>query len=416
MTMIIAARNRLCDRGNRGQRIGCERPTTRSCRTVLIAALAAGLTSAVIAADNPPARFKASWESLQQYQCPEWFRDAKFGIWSHWGPQSVPELTDWYARFLYNPQGRFDKWQSSWIPTVYLFHREHYGHPSVFGHKDICNLFKAEKFDPEKLMDLYVKARAHYFVAQANHHDNFDNWDSKFQPWNSVNVGPKKDLIALWAKAARARGLRFGVTSHASIAWSWFEPSRGSDVDGPLKGVPYDGNLTKTDGKSKWWEQMGPQDLYGRPHKPGEPPDQAYIQKFYNRTIDLLDSYRSDLLYFDAGALPFGQTGLEIAAHYYNASAQWHKGRPEGVINIKRMPDERRNAVVLDIEGGVSEKLEKLPWQDDTTTGGYFYIKGQKYKTTYGVITMLADIVSKNGNLLLNIPQHGDDPIGGLIL
>ena len=163
--------------------------------------------------------------------------------------------------------------------------------------------------------------------------------------------------------------------------------------------------------KGKWWEGLDPQDLYGRPHKPGEPPDQAYIQKFYNRTIDLLDSYRSDLLYFDAGALPFGQTGLEIAAHYYNASAQWHKGRPEGVINIKRMPDERRNAVVLDIEGGVSEKLEKLPWQDDTTTGGYFYIKGQKYKTTYGVITMLADIVSKNGNLLLNIPQHGDGTI-----
>jgi len=355
-------------------------------------------------------KFEPSWDSLKQYECPQWFRDAKFGIWACMGPQSVPEFTDWYARFMYNPQGEFNGWQASKIPHVYNYHVKKYGHPSVFGYKDVINLFTADKFDPDRLLDLYARAGAEYFVAMANHHDNFDNWNSKYQPWNSVNVGPKKDLIDMWAKATRKRGLRFGVSTHTAPAWSWFEPSRGADVDGPLKGVPYDGNLTKADGKGKWWEGLDPQDLYCRPHDPDEGPDEAYIQKYYNRTIDLIDNYRPDLVYFDGG-LPFGKTGLEIAAYYYNANAQWHNGRTEAVINLKGVPEDRRNAVVDDIERGRSAELDKWPWQTDTCIGGWFYVKGIKYKTPKEVILMLADIVSKNGNLLLSIPQRGDGSI-----
>ena len=179
-----------------------------------------------------PGPFQPTWESLKQYKCPEWFRDAKFGIWAHWGVQCVPEQGDWYAWHMYRPGDR-----------EFQYHLEHYGHPSKFGLKDLCNAWKAEKWDPEKLMQLYKKAGAQYFVAMGNHHDNFDNWDSKYQPWNTVNVGPKKDLIGIWAKTARKHGLRFGVSIHSARAWDWLEAAHGSDTEGPMKGVPYDGAL-----------------------------------------------------------------------------------------------------------------------------------------------------------------------------
>lgn len=147
--------------------------------------------------------FQPDWRSLNQYECPQWFRDAKFGIWAHWSPQCQPEQGDWYACHMYEQGSR-----------QYDYHVAHYGHPSQFGYKDICHLWKAEKWDPEKLIQLYQRAGAKYFVALANHHCNFDCWDSTYQPWNSVNVGPKKDIVGTWAAVARKRGLRFGVTVH----------------------------------------------------------------------------------------------------------------------------------------------------------------------------------------------------------
>ncbi|MFC2098137.1 alpha-L-fucosidase [Bacteroidota bacterium] len=360
-------------------------------------------------------KFKPSWESLKQYECPQWYRDAKFGIWAHWGPQSVPELTDWYARFLYISQreGGESDWLKRNIPRTYQYHLENYGHPSEFGHKDICNLFTASKFDPDRLLDLYARAGAEYFVALANHHDNYDNWNSKYQAWNSMNVGPKKDLIGMWEKATRAQGLRFGVSSHCASAWRWFEVSRGSDPDGPMKGVPYDGNLTKADGKGKWWEGLDPADLYCRPHKPGEPADEAYLKNYYNRITDLLESYRPDLIYFDGG-LPFGDVGLNLVANYYNSNTLWNDGSLEAVVNLKRVPEKRRSSVVNDIERGQAENIEPWPWQTDTCIGGWYYVKDIQYKTAAQVVPMLADIVSKNGNLLLGVPQRGDGSIDSL--
>ena len=181
-------------------------------------------------------KFQPTWESLKQYETPEWFRDAKFGIWAHWGPQCQPERGDWYARHMYS-EGH---WQ-------YQDHLARYGHPSKHGFKDVIHEWKAEKWDPDKLLALYKRAGAEYFIALANHHDNFDNYDSKYQPWNSVNLGPKKDLIGGWAKAARSNGMRFGVSVHAAHAWSWYETAQGADKEGPLAGVPYDGKLTKAD-------------------------------------------------------------------------------------------------------------------------------------------------------------------------
>jgi len=300
----------------------------------------------------------------------------------------------------------------------YKYHVEHYGPQSKFGFKDIDNLWKAEKWDPEKLIALYKRAGARYFVALANHHDNLDCYDSKYQPWNTLNIGPKKDIVGGWAKAARAAGLRFGVTVHAGRTWSWFEPAQGSDTNGPLMGVPYDGKLTKADGKGTWWEGYDPQDLYAQNHKPGEKPSREYCDKFYNRTIDLIDKYQPDLLYFDDGVLPLKgvdeQYGLKIAAHLYNSNMQKHGGN-EAVMNTKGLNEEQRKCLVWDIERGKSDRIEPLPWQTDTCIGGWHYARSvfehHGYKKPQDVIRMLVDIVSKNGNLLLNVPLRGDGTI-----
>jgi alpha-L-fucosidase len=347
-------------------------------------------------------KFQPSWESLAQYQVPEWYRDAKFGIWAHWGPGCQPEQGDWYARKMYI-EGEAD----------YLDHLARYGHPSEFGFKEICHAWKAENWNPEALMKLYKRAGAQYFVALANFHDNFDNWNSKYQPWNSVNIGPKKDLIGGWAAAARKEGLRFGVTLHGARAWEWYDVTLGADKSGPKKGVPYDGKLTKADGKGTWWEGYDPQDLYAQDHGPGQ--SEAYTVKFYNRCLDLLNRYHPDLLYFDDSTLPLSkqpEIGLGILAHFYNASAQWHHGCNEAVVNLKQLTDEQKKCMVWDIEAGRSPRCEPLPWQTDACIGDWHYLRRlydeKSYRTPDVVIRTLVDIVSKNGNLQLNIPVRGD--------
>ena len=367
-----------------------------------------------------PGRFKPTWDSLKQYQCPKWFRDAKFGIWAHWGPQCQPEDGDWYARNMYIQGSGQNK-----------FHVAHYGPPSQFGFKDVIHEWKAQNWDPDKLMALYKRAGAQYFFALANHHDNFDNWNSKYQPWNSVNVGPHKDLIGGWAKAARKYGLHFGVSVHASHAWSWYEPSQGADKTGPYAGVPYDGKLTKADGKGKWWEGLDPQDLYAQNHVPGRRlmwewdasrgssiPDQAYCDKYYNRTMDLINKYHPDLIYFDDTALPLwpiSDAGLKIAANFYNSSIKRHGRRNDGVLFGKVLNEQQRQCMVWDIERGQANEIEPYPWQTDTCIGQWHYNRSlyehHGYKSTRTVIQMLADIVSKNGNLLLSIPVRGDGTI-----
>ena len=365
-------------------------------------------------------KFQPTWDSLKQYQVPDWFRDAKFGIWAHWGPQCEPEDGDWYARFMYIQGSR-----------QYNDHLKTYGPPSKSGFKDIIHQWKAENWDPEKLVALYKRAGAQYFFALADHHDNFDLWNSKYQPWNAVNIGPQKDLIGGWAKAARDNGLPFGVSIHAAHAWSWYEPSQGSDKTGPLAGVPYDGTLRKSDGAGQWWNGLDPQDLYAQNHKPGtklqwewdaskgsSTPDAAYIQKFYNRVIDLVNNYHPDLLYFDDTIMPLwpiSDAGLKIAAHFYNSNMQVHDGRLTGVMFGKGLSDAQRQCITLDIERGRSNKIEPLPWQTDTCIGNWHYDRSifekHHYKTAKTVVQTLADIVSKNGNLLLNIPVRGDGTI-----
>lgn len=373
-------------------------------------------------ADGP---FKPAWTSLQQYQTPDWYKNAKFGIWAHWGPQCQPEYGDWYARGMYQEGS-----------DQYNYHLKRYGHPSRFGFKDVIHEWKAENWNPEELLRLYKEAGARYFVALANHHDNFDNYNSTYQPWNAVKMGPKKDLIGGWAKAARNHGLHFGVSVHAAHAWSWYEVAQRSDKEGPLKGVPYDGKLIKQQGAGKWWEGYNPQDLYAQNHPLSEhslddgaihrqwnwgngvtPPSKEYCEKFYNRTVELIDKYEPDLLYFDDTALPLwpvNDAGLRIAAHMYNSSIKKH-GSLQAVINGKILDEQQRKCMVWDIERGQSNTIEPETWQTDTCIGSWHYDKrvyeNHRYKTAATVIHTLVDVVSKNGNLLLSIPVKGDGTI-----
>lgn len=195
-------------------------------------------------------RFRADWESLSAYEVPGWFRDSKLGFWSHWDPQSVPEEGDWYARWMYDEHHKDN-----------AYHREHYGSPAEFGYKDICGIFYAEAFDPEDLSELICKAGGRYLLCLANHHDNFDNFDSRYQPWNSVNIGAFRDIVGDWFKAGRKRGLKVGVSYHATPGrvWGQFMPVRYGEE------FPGDGTLTKEDGKGRWWEGMTQRSLQAGP-------------------------------------------------------------------------------------------------------------------------------------------------------
>jgi len=333
--------------------------------------------------------FDGSAEALKSYQVPEWFRDAKFGIWAHWGPQSGVEAGDWYARNMYIE-----------TQAQYKYHLQFYGHPSKVGYKDLCPMWKGDRFDPDHLMSLYKKAGAKYFMSMGVHHDNFDLWNSKFQPrWNAVATGPKKDVVGLWRKAAQKQGLRFAVSEHLSNSYNWLAVSHGADKTGPMAGVPYDGT------------DPAYADLYHPFPKDKPIPTQAMSREapdswkllWFRRIKDLIDNYQPDLLYTDGG-IPFGDYGYKLVSHYYNANAEQHKGKVEGVFTSKTRQDCDRGTCVLDIERGVANDILPNPWQTDTCIGNWHYKRDLKYKTPKTVIDMLCDIVSRNGNLMLNIP------------
>ena len=353
--------------------------------TVLVAFVGGGLFAAELPISAGP--FLPTMDSLTNYACPEWFRDAKFGIWAHWGPQSVPMEGDWYARKMYQ-QGSPD----------YQDHLARYGHPSTNGWKDIIPLWKAEKWEPEKLMELYKKAGAKYFVSMGTHHDDFFLWNSPLHKWNAVNYGPHRDVVGDWQKAAKKNGLPFGVSEHLGASFSWFQDSHKSDRTGPLAGVPYDG------ANSNYW------DLY---HFPAEPNDQStwytkdprWQQQWYDEIRELVDHYHPDLLYSD-GPVPFGNVvGLSQIANLYNDNLQHNGGKLTAVYTCKQPSGGRW---VHDYERGVNGGIDPIPWQTDTSIGDWFYNRHWKYQPLSWTVHMLVDIVSKNGNLLLNVVLRPD--------
>ncbi|VGO19078.1 alpha-L-fucosidase [Pontiella sulfatireligans] len=361
-----------------------------------------------LTAENQDGVFLPNVESLQNYQCPEWFRDAKFGIYSHWNAQSsvLSTRNGWYARNMYE-EGN----------TSYKQHLKHYGHPSEYGYKDVIKAWNADQFDANTWVKLFKKAGAKYIIVMATHHDNFDMWNSKHQPkWNSMNYGPKTDVVGEIREATIKEGLRFGVTTHLERTWSWFQVNKKSDISGPYAGVPYDGN------------DPDYRDLYLDPDPNGDTrmghpvnAPESWRNHWADRMKDLIDNYAPDHLYVDGG-IPFygddkGQTGLDVIAHYYNQNASNHDGINEGVMCVKdwlhRWPNGNNGyywdgVATLDMERKRSDKLLSEPWQTDSSIGPWFYSAKAKYRSVEALIHELVDIVSKNGNLLLNVGAKGD--------
>ncbi|MCL5005879.1 MAG: alpha-L-fucosidase [Acidobacteria bacterium] len=352
--------------------------------------------------------YQPTWESLLQYDCPEWYRDAKFGIWNHWSPQCVPEDGDWYARYMYIQGSRQN-----------VFDVAHYGPPALFGYKELCSQWTLLNWEPAELMDLYVRAGARFFVALANHHDGFDTWNSRHHPWNAARLGPHRDVIGTWAAEARRRNWRFGVTVHQGFNWWFFQVSHGADATGPFAGRPYDGRLTLAEGRGQWWEGLDPQQLYAPKHPNDALPDVSYVKNFYDRTRDLVDQHNPDLLYFDNTLFPLGWGGMNIGAYYYNHNLQANGGNMQGVINVKRVPPRLAKSVVADYERGLADAILPYPWQSETCIGDWHYQRALfdapgeygGYMPPREIVHWLADAVSKNATFLLNIPGKPDGTI-----
>lgn len=367
--------------------------------------------------------YPASWEGLSRmYVVPQWWREAKFGAWSHWSPQSMPEKGDWYARGMYmegSPQ--------------YQYHLEQFGHPSEYGYKDICHNWIIDRWNPDELMDLYVEMGARYFMAMGCHHDNFDCYDSKYQPWNSVNIGPKKDIVGIWEKKAREHGLRFGIGFHntPSRTWGQFMTVRyTSDKMGPMAGVPYDALQTTADGKGKWWEGLNPVDLYGEIHDKNDPLHSPFANQFMWRVDDAITKYHPDVIYFDehAGnsqvdlgvAMGLGFLAPQLIANYYNKSLQWNKGKMDVVVNLKGVGGHYNSfqknpellpladrSLVKSTEAIIEQEIKAYPFQTETSIADWHYRTGQEYMDAATVIQLLMQNVSRNGTMLLNLTQHG---------
>jgi len=374
-------------------------------------------------------RFAPTWSSLsQQFTVPEWFRDAKFGIWAHWGPQCVPLAGDWYARRMYL--------QGDW---KYDHHVANYGHPTKHGYLELLNGWTAERWDPGALLDLYQRAGARYFMALAVHHDNFDCYDSTHQRWNAMRIGPRRDIVGTWERHARERGIKFAISNHGSHAWHWFQAAYGYDPVGPFKGMRYDAaRLTEADGKGTFWDGLDPRELYTSPVMPMPPgldsieaanawheandrlwteeapqSNPAFVAQWRARAFEMIDRYRPDLFYFDNSEdLPFGQAGLDVLSHYYNRGLEWHGGEHRVGATAKLLPPEKSGAVITDVERGNVAGIEPLPWQSGTCIGDWFYdenvYRRHEYKSARTIIHRLCDTVAKNGNLMLSVPIRPD--------
>ena len=358
------------------------------------------LKSAIITTET--GIFKPQQDIFQQFQCPQWFRDAKFGLWLHWGPQTIPEKGGgWYARHMYmEPQklGRETFGEGAW-----QYHRDTFGHQSEAGYKELCHLWKAEKFDAEVTIKQFKQWGARYIAVMGNHHDNYDLFNSTVHQWNATKVGPKRDIVGEVAAAARRNKLKWAVSIHCFRAKGWFEPAFWADSEGPKKDVLYDGNLTLADGKGKWWEGLDPQQLYA--HKYAD-----FEKEAAQRHLELVRNYRPDMIYFDEGKI---QPPMVAACEelYRNSLAQ--NGSIQTIVTVKSPAP----GTVLDYERGVAEGMRDEYWQTDTTLDEHWFLKPNPDGSTRlihnarSLKELLVDIVSKRGILLLNIAVRADGSI-----
>jgi alpha-L-fucosidase len=368
--------------------------------------------------------FEPTWESIEKNYPgePSWLREAKFGIWVHFGPQSAGESGDWYARNLYKSNKK-----------AYENHLKRYGHPSEVGYKEVLRDWNPTKLDPEKLTKIYQDAGARFLMIQGVHHDNYDLWNSEYHPWNSVNMGPKRDLIGEWAKASRANDMRFGVTFHHEYTWWWWQTAFGSDKEGDKKGIPYDGNLTLADGKGKWWEGYDPKLLYGidlreykgveeKAHNDWSPAPAGiftnhleyskwYATQWALRMMDVVKNYDPDFIYTDGTVQgPFTGngtgTGLKsdamprVMADYYNRTLQ-RRGEVNTFSIVKFR--NKTNGTVNTEEHGIPANIKTdQPWIAEAPVGDWFYSPDFTYDSGM-MIRYVIEAIARDGNAALCI-------------
>lgn len=341
-------------------------------------------------------KFDPNWESLKEYKIPEWFADAKFGIFIHWGPYSVPAYrSEWYPRMMYQDSmlwHQTDPLKSKpGTSDVYEHHVKTYGHPSVFGYKDFIPMFKAEKFNAGEWVELFKKSGAKYVVPVAEHHDAFAMYKSNVTRWNSVDMGPKRDVVGELKQAADAAGLYFGVSSHLAFNWDYYNHEDRFDTSNPELA-----------------------DLYGPAHERYAPVSESFMEWWWKRTTDIIDSYHPDILWFDFywDRAEFAPYHPKLAAYYYNMGVENGK---DVVLQSKNMGFDSfpEGTHVLDIERGKLSDIRKDVWQTDTSIGknSWCYTEGWESKTANSLIDDLIDIVSKNGTLLLNVGPKADGTI-----
>lgn len=336
--------------------------------------------------------FRPDWESLQKYEAPEWYQDAKFGIFIHWGAYSVPAFSsEWYPRNMYEPG--FD---------AYKHHIATYGPQDKFGYKDFIPMFKAEGFNPSVWAELFKKAGAKYVVPVAEHHDGFAMYDSGLSDWTAAKMGPHRDVIGDLSKAVRAEGLHFGVSSHRVEHDFFMGVGRKipSDVNDPQYAAFYGPAQV---GVINWGTPVGNDFTFV---------SSAWADDWLARGAELVEKYHPDVVYFDwwIGQASIRSNLSRFAAFYYNRSLKY--GDHVGVINYKDYAMQEHSAV-LDLERGQLGDIRPLYWQTDTSVSNksWGYIKDDTFKSPEFIVHQLIDIVSKNGNLLLNIGPRSDGTI-----
>ncbi|MDC0584738.1 alpha-L-fucosidase [Bacteroidales bacterium] len=347
-------------------------------------------------------KFTTDEGSLTQYEIPEWYKDAKLGYWCTWGVYSVPayagdHAAEWYGRWMYNVDDGSGKenghgYSKRGLKTA-AYHKEKYGDPSKFGYKDFIPMFKAENWDADEWADLFQEGGAKFFMFMGMHHDNFCLWDSDTQPFNSVDMGPKRDFAAEMKKAVKERGMYFGLSNHSAWNGAFFQYNHRNGFDGL---------------------RSENQKLYGTGKV-----DSAAILRWWATTTELANKYQPDLYYFDWGwnIKPFEENHRRaFLEYYYNKAIEWGYGEfpnPNVAVNYKKRDKLPVGSAVLDLERGGMKGKEKYLWQNDTSLGlkSWSYAPDEEYRSANQVIDMLMDIISKNGVLLLNIGPKADGTI-----
>ncbi|MGB5264545.1 MAG: alpha-L-fucosidase [Lutimonas sp.] len=341
--------------------------------------------------------FEPNWESIKKnYKDPAWFNNQKFGIFIHWGAYTVPVYSsEWYPRKMYMDTATFTaqlRLEQKGPNDVYLHHKKTFGDQKVFGYKDFIPMFKGEKFDPKTWIDLFKKSGARYVIPVADHHDGFAMYKSKTTRWNVYDMGPKRDILGELFTEGRKQGLIMGASSHYAFNWSFYNKKDKFDTTDPEYA-----------------------DLYSPKGKDiNQPVSEEFKKLWWDRTVDLIDNYQPDILWFDfyLDIPDFKEQRPAIAAYYYNKGIEWGK---EVVINDKNFDHEAfpEGTVIYDLERGKLPGIRKLPWQTDTSIGknSWSYVSNWQSKTTNQLVDDLVDIVSKNGNLLLNVGPKSDGTI-----